>query len=59
MMAADGSLATPGSIGGMCATNVAFGAADRRGLYITACTHVFRIRTRHSRAERMDLRSPA
>jgi gluconolactonase len=28
----------------VCATNVAFGDADLRGLYITACTHVFRIR---------------
>jgi gluconolactonase len=28
----------------VCATNVAFGDADNRGLYITACTHVFRIR---------------
>jgi gluconolactonase len=27
----------------VCATNVAFGDADRRGLYITACTHLFRI----------------
>jgi gluconolactonase len=30
----------------VCATNVAFGDADNRGLYITACTHVFRIRLR-------------
>jgi gluconolactonase len=28
----------------VCATNVAFGDADNRGLYITACTHVFKIR---------------
>ena len=28
----------------VCATNVAFGDADGRALYITACTHVFRIR---------------
>ena len=28
----------------VCATNVAFGDADSRGLYITACTHVFRLR---------------
>jgi gluconolactonase len=28
----------------VCATNVAFGDADNRGLYITACTHVFRTR---------------
>jgi gluconolactonase len=28
----------------VCATNVAFGDADNRGLYITACTHLFRIR---------------
>lgn len=26
----------------VCATNVAFGDADNRGLYITSCTHVFR-----------------
>jgi gluconolactonase len=30
----------------VCATNVAFGDADGRGLYITACTHVFRVRLR-------------
>jgi gluconolactonase len=28
----------------VCATNVAFGDADNRGLYITACTHLFKIR---------------
>ncbi len=28
----------------VCATNVAFGDNDDRGLYITACTHVFKIR---------------
>jgi gluconolactonase len=28
----------------VCATNVAFGDADGRGLYITACTHVFKMR---------------
>ena len=28
----------------VCATNEAFGDADFRSLYITACTHVFRIR---------------
>jgi gluconolactonase len=28
----------------VCATNVAFGDADGRGLYITACTHLFSIR---------------
>ena len=28
----------------VCATNVAFGDGDDRGLYITACTHLFRIR---------------
>lgn len=27
----------------ICATNVAFGDRDGRGLYITACTHVYRI----------------
>jgi len=26
----------------VCATNVAFGDADNRGLYITSCTHLFR-----------------
>jgi gluconolactonase len=30
----------------VCATNVAFGDADDRTLYITACTHLFRIRTK-------------
>ena len=30
----------------VCATNVAFGDADARALYITACTHVFRLRLR-------------
>jgi gluconolactonase len=28
----------------VCATNVAFGDPDGRGLYITACTHLFKIR---------------
>ncbi len=28
----------------VCATNVAFGDSDNRSLYITACTHVFKIR---------------
>jgi gluconolactonase len=28
----------------VCATNVAFGDADSRSLYITACTHLFRVR---------------
>lgn len=28
----------------VCATNVAFGDADDRGLFITACTHVFHVR---------------
>lgn len=28
----------------VCATNVAFGDADSRTLYITACTHLFRLR---------------
>lgn len=28
----------------VCATNVAFGDADRRSLFVTACTHVFRVR---------------
>jgi gluconolactonase len=30
----------------ICATNVAFGDSDGRGLYITACEHVYRIRLR-------------
>jgi gluconolactonase len=28
----------------VCATNVAFGDPDNKGLYITACTHLFRVR---------------
>lgn len=28
----------------VCATNVAFGDADNRALYITACTHLFKVR---------------
>ena len=28
----------------VCATNMAFGDADNRGLYITSCTHLFKIR---------------
>ena len=28
----------------VCATNVAFGGSDNRTLYITACTHLFRVR---------------
>jgi gluconolactonase len=28
----------------VCATNVAFGDPDDRGLYITACTHLFKVR---------------
>ena len=28
----------------VCATNVAFGDADDRGMYITSCTHLFKIR---------------
>jgi sugar lactone lactonase YvrE len=27
----------------ICATNVAFGDADNRGLYITACSKVYRV----------------
>lgn len=30
----------------VCATNLAFGDADDHGLYITACTHLFKIRTK-------------
>jgi gluconolactonase len=30
----------------VCATNVAFGDADDRGMYITSCTHLFKIRTK-------------
>jgi gluconolactonase len=32
----------------VCATNMAFGDADNRGLYITACTHVFKLRLKIS-----------
>ena len=32
----------------ICASNVAFGDADGKGLYITACTHLFRLRLRAS-----------
>lgn len=32
----------------ICATNVAFGDADGKTLYITACTHLFRIRLKAS-----------
>jgi gluconolactonase len=28
----------------ICATNLAFGDADNKGLYITACTHLFKVR---------------
>jgi gluconolactonase len=28
----------------ICATNLAFGDADSKGLYITACTHLFKVR---------------
>jgi gluconolactonase len=28
----------------VCATNVAFGDNDNRSLYITACTHLFKVR---------------
>jgi gluconolactonase len=28
----------------VCATNLAFGDADDRGMYITACTHLFKLR---------------
>ena len=30
----------------ICATNVGFGDRDRNGLYITACTHVYRIQVK-------------
>jgi gluconolactonase len=30
----------------VCATNMAFGGTDDRDLYITACTHLFRVRTK-------------
>jgi gluconolactonase len=30
----------------VCATNVAFGDPDDRGLYITACTHLFKVRVK-------------
>lgn len=32
----------------ICATNVAFGDADGKTLYITACTHLFRVRLKAS-----------
>lgn len=32
----------------ICASNVAFGDEDGRGLYITACTHLFRLRLKAS-----------
>jgi len=32
----------------VCASNVAFGDADGKGLYITACTHLFRVRLKAS-----------
>ncbi len=32
----------------ICASNVAFGDADGKALYITACTHLFRVRLRAS-----------
>jgi gluconolactonase len=28
----------------ICASNVAFGDADNKSLFITACTHLFRVR---------------
>jgi gluconolactonase len=43
-----GSLRLPRPVGEprdqICATNVGFGDADGKGLYITACTHVYHIR---------------
>ena len=32
----------------ICASNVAFGDADGKGLYITSCTHLFRLRLKSS-----------
>ena len=32
----------------ICASNVAFGGADGRDLYITSCTHLFRVRLKAS-----------
>ena len=32
----------------ICATNVAFGDADGKGLYITSCTHLFKVRLKAS-----------
>jgi gluconolactonase len=53
-----GSIQLP-QIGGeprprICASNLAFGDADGKGLYITACTHLFRVRLKASglRAQR-------
>ena len=47
-----GSIQLP-QIGGeprprICASNLAFGDADGQGLYITACTHLFRVRLKTS-----------
>lgn len=47
----------------VCATNVAFGDADDRGLYITACTHLFKIRlkepgVRPAASQNSELRTP-
>jgi gluconolactonase len=43
-----GSLRLPQPVGEprdqICATNVGFGDPDGKGLYITACTHVYHIR---------------
>ena len=53
-----GSIQLP-QIGGeprprICASNLAFGDSDGKTLYITACTHLFRVRLKASgvRAER-------
>lgn len=42
----------------VCATNVAFGDPDDRGLYITACTHVFKVRMRVAGVRPGQRRSP-
>jgi gluconolactonase len=37
----------------VCATNVAFGDTDGRGLYITACTHLFKVRMKVAGSRRL------
>jgi gluconolactonase len=42
----------------VCATNLAFGDADDRGMYITACTHVFKLRMKIAGVRPGQLRRP-